>query len=88
MRDFYTFGDLYNKIKMPQINVFTYLSQTTWTLLIFVLYYINMKQIIIPSLLEIIKLKKNSILILSSPKVIIADNNLNNNSIHSNYINI
>lgn len=42
---------------MPQINIFTYLSQTTWTILLFVLYYINMKQIILPSLLETIKLK-------------------------------
>ena len=51
---------------MPQLNVFTYLSQTTWTMIIFILYYINMKQILIPSLLEIIKLKNNSILLLSN----------------------
>lgn len=51
---------------MPQLNVFTYLSQTTWTMIIFILYYINMKQILIPSLLEMIKLKNNSILLLSN----------------------
>lgn len=46
---------------MPQINIYTYLSQTTWTLILFVLYYINMKQVLLPSLLETIKIKNNSI---------------------------
>ena len=45
---------------MPQINIFTYLSQTTWTILLFIIYYINMKQYLIPSLLETIKLKNIS----------------------------
>lgn len=53
---------------MPQINIFTYLSQTTWTILLFILYYINMKQYLIPSLLETIKLKN------------ISNNNNNTNS--------
>lgn len=44
---------------MPQINIFTYLSQTTWTILLFIIYYINMKQVLLPSLLETIKLKNN-----------------------------
>lgn len=46
---------------MPQINIFTYLSQTTWTILLFIIYYINMKQVLLPSLLETIKLKNNYI---------------------------
>ncbi len=45
---------------MPQINIFTYLSQTSWTILLFILYYINMKQVLLPSLLETIKLKNIS----------------------------
>lgn len=63
---------------MPQINVFTFLSQTSWTILIFILYYINMKQILIPSLIEMIKLKKNSTVSIT---------NNNNNNIN-NYLNI
>lgn len=55
MRDFLYF------YKMPQINIFTYLSQTTWTILLFIIYYINMKQVLLPSLLETIKLKNNYI---------------------------
>lgn len=75
---------------MPQINVFTYLSQTSWTIIIFILYYINMKQIIIPSIIEIIKLKNNSILILSGG----ANSNnsggklKNNLMLNSEYLNI
>lgn len=42
---------------MPQINIYTYLSQTSWTIILFIIYYINMKQILIPLLLENIKLK-------------------------------
>ena len=45
---------------MPHINIFTYLSQTTWTILLFVIYYINMKQVLLPSLLENLKLKNSS----------------------------
>lgn len=63
---------------MPQINVFTFLSQTSWTFIIFILYYINMKQILIPSLIEMIKLKKNSIFSTTN------NNNININ----NYLNI
>lgn len=42
---------------MPQINIYNYLSQTSWVLLLFIYYYINMKQLFLPSLLEIIKIK-------------------------------
>jgi len=45
---------------MPQINIYTYLSQTTWTIFLFIIFYINMKQVLLPSLLETIKLKFNS----------------------------
>lgn len=42
---------------MPQINVYTYLSQASWALIIFIIYYINMKQIILPSILEKIRIR-------------------------------
>jgi hypothetical protein len=42
---------------MPQINVYTYLSQASWVLIIFIIYYINMKQILIPSILEKIRIR-------------------------------
>lgn len=75
---------------MPQINVFTYLSQTSWTIIIFILYYINMKQIIIPSIIEIIKLKNNSILILSgnSHSKNLASGLKNNYMLNSEYLKI
>lgn len=58
---------------MPQLNLFTFLSQTSWTILLFIFYYINMKQIIIPSLLEMIKLKKNSISVRTHEKTTKSD---------------
>jgi len=44
---------------MPQINVYNYLSQTTWTIILFSLYYYNMKQYLIPSIIEKIKVRIN-----------------------------
>lgn len=42
---------------MAQINIYTYLSQTTWTIILFGIYYVIMKQILLPSLLEAILLQ-------------------------------
>lgn len=42
---------------MPQCNVYTYLSQTTWTIIIFYFLYYSMKQYILPLIFEQIKLK-------------------------------
>lgn len=42
---------------MPQINMYTYLSQATWTILLFYIFYYIMKQYILPLIFENIKLK-------------------------------
>lgn len=42
---------------MPQINIFHFLSQTSWTILLFLLFFYTMKQFILPSLLEVIRIK-------------------------------
>lgn len=42
---------------MPQINFYTYLSQTTWTIILFFFFYFFMKQYFLPLLYENIKLK-------------------------------
>lgn len=44
-------------IIMPQINFYTYLSQTTWTIILFYVLYYYMKQYILPALYENIKIK-------------------------------
>ncbi len=52
---------------MPQINIYHFLSQTSWTILLFLFFFYLMKQYILPSLLEVIKLK-SYILFNTSPK--------------------
>jgi F0F1-type ATP synthase membrane subunit b/b' len=42
---------------MPQINFYTFLSQTTWTIILFYIFYFSMKQYILPLVFENIKLK-------------------------------
>lgn len=42
---------------MPQINVFSYLSQCTWTIILFYIFYYIMKQYLLPFIYENIKLK-------------------------------
>lgn len=42
---------------MPQINIFHFLSQTSWTILLFLLFFYTMKQFILPNLLEVIRIK-------------------------------
>lgn len=37
---------------MPQINIYTYLSQITWTLILFFIILYLMKKIIFPTILE------------------------------------
>jgi len=37
---------------MPQINYYTYLSQCTWTIILFYTFYYIMKQYFIPLLFE------------------------------------
>ena len=46
---------------MPQINFYTYLSQTTWIIILFYLFYYLMKQYILPLVYENIKLKNLTI---------------------------
>ena len=45
---------------MPQLNIFTYLSQTTWTIIIFTCFFYIMKQELIPSLYEVFYVRNNS----------------------------
>lgn len=42
---------------MPQLNLYTYLSQATWLIIIFSVYYIYMKQVVLTSLLEKLKIR-------------------------------
>ena len=37
---------------MPQINVYTYLSQTTWTIILFIFFYFFIKQFVLPYLFQ------------------------------------
>ena len=43
---------------MPQLNLYTYLSQVTWLIIIFSLYYIYMKEVVITTLLEKLEIRK------------------------------
>jgi len=49
---------------MPQINGYTYLTQCSWLLIIFITYYMTLKQYLLPNLLEKIYIK----LLLSRPE--------------------
>jgi hypothetical protein len=42
---------------MPQLNLYTYLSQATWLIIIFSVYYIYMKQVVLTSILEKLNLR-------------------------------
>lgn len=42
---------------MPQLNLYTYLSQATWLIIIFSVYYIYMKQVVLTSILEKLKIR-------------------------------
>ena len=46
---------------MPQINLYTFLGQCSWTIILFLYYYVIMKQSIIPSILENIIIKSKYI---------------------------
>ena len=37
---------------MPQLNLYTYLSQATWLIIIFSVYYIYMKQVVLTTIFE------------------------------------
>lgn len=52
---------------MAQINFYTYLSQTTWTIILFFSFYFLMKQYILPFVFENLKIK-NKFLALNSEK--------------------
>lgn len=43
---------------MPQINFYTYLTQTTWTIIIFYFLYYILKQYLLPLIYEQIKLNQ------------------------------
>ena len=45
------------KIKWKQLNIYTYLSITTWTIMSFFIIYYVMKQYILPLIVENIKFK-------------------------------
>jgi len=51
---------------MPQCNFYTFLSQTTWTIILLLLFYFIMKQYFLPLIFENIKLKY--LIKLSIPK--------------------
>lgn len=42
---------------MPQLNLYTYLSQATWLIIIFSVYYIYMKQVVLTSIFEKINIR-------------------------------
>ena len=42
---------------MPQINIYTFLSQTSWTIIIFFIFYYIMKQYLLPIIYEQLQLK-------------------------------
>lgn len=42
---------------MAQLNIYTYLSQITWTIIIFMLILYIMKKVILPTILENIVIK-------------------------------
>jgi len=42
---------------MPHINTYTYLTQSTWLIILFIIYYKYIKQYILPALLEKIYIK-------------------------------
>lgn len=46
-------------VYMPQINFYTYLSQSTWLILFFFTFYYCMKQYLLPTIVENLKLKKS-----------------------------
>lgn len=46
--------------RMPQVNLYTYLTQTTWTILLFFIFYYCMKQYLFPIIYENILLKNLS----------------------------
>lgn len=72
---------------MPQINFYTYLSQTTWLIIIFYLFYYMMKQYLLPAIFENIKLKnlnKNTIKSLENNNLVSNNANAIYNGILSN----
>ena len=46
---------------MPQLNLYSYLSQATWLIIIFSVYYIYMKQVVLTSLLEKLKIRETTL---------------------------
>lgn len=52
---------------MPQLNFYTYLSQVSWTILIFVSFFAIMKIYLLPAILESLKLKKYVLKIAMNP---------------------
>lgn len=44
---------------MPQLDLSIYLSQTTWLIVIFLIYYLTFKGLILPVILEKLFIRKN-----------------------------
>lgn len=63
---------------MAQLNIYTYLSQSTWLVIIYIIYYIYLKQIVLTRILEkrrIINKYRNLLSIKSNTQ---SDNNKKN----------
>lgn len=45
---------------MPQLNINNYLSQSTWLIIIFIIYHIIMKSVYIPAIYEYYFITKHS----------------------------
>ena len=50
-------GTKYERDRMPQLNGYTYLSQTTWTIILLFIFYYSMKAYLLPLLFENSKIK-------------------------------
>lgn len=60
---------------MAQLNYYTYLSQASWLIIIYIIYYIYTKQNIIPGILEKIRIKNYYIEIKKSRNISLDEKN-------------
>lgn len=70
---------------MPQSNLYTFLTQTTWLIILFSLFYYIMKQYLLPLIYENIQLK----LLISrdSPVKVKTPSTISKSSIYKYYYN-
>lgn len=72
---------------MPQINFYTYLSQTTWTIIIFYMFYYSMKQYFLPLIFQNLKVK-NLILQTQTKGTLVNSSSSNLINYYSSYNNL